>query len=152
MEHLSALHWGVSPQTALCEKREEGKHFRTRGLNYSSARRVRLKANKSTRLGLPVLSAIHRFDPIAACPDGEADWMANADGQQSVRPPRACHVGEEDFLAKPSRWNLIHHPDKPDGVLLLRHSLLAMQSHSPSTRGGWGLTHFDGRFLRKCSS
>src|SRR5438093_436582 len=48
----------------------------------------------------------------------EIDELRHA--EQPHRPPRACHVGEEDSSAncgnsrKPD--NLIHHPDKPDGV------------------------------------
>ena len=57
-------------------------------------------------------------------------------GGRFLRPPRACHVGERDCMAREIRasnpdprvlvtWvkkicrlssHLIHHPDKPDGV------------------------------------
>jgi hypothetical protein len=57
--------------------------------------------------------------PHPACPDGESGGeLANL--RKGSRPPRACHEGEADLLAKRLSAalanRLIHHPDKLHGV------------------------------------
>ena len=91
-------------------------------------------------LGFPGSTQV--ADPIGLVPMvKEMDELRPA--RQTKRPPRACHVGEGDSSAncgnsrKPD--NLIHHPDEPDGVSRDLGFMLAHQSYSPSTQGGWGL-------------
>ena len=73
-------------------------------------------------------------DPIGLVPIvKEMDELRPA--KQTQRPPRACHVGEGDSSAncgnsrKPD--NLIHHPDKPDGVSRDVAFMLAHLTHHP---------------------
>ena len=79
--------------------------------------------------------------PHPACPDGESDGQL-AHLRKGSRPPRACHVGEADLLAKRLSAalanRLIHHPRKVDGVsfCLTPHRLANRLIHHPGKPDG----------------
>ena len=73
-----------------------------------------------TCAGFCSVAATNCGDPSGLVPlVNEIEWLSEANREQ-LRPPRACHVGEED---------------SPAGG----QTAIARQSDSPSGRAGWGL-------------
>ena len=80
------------------------------------------------------------YGPQRACPAGEQGWMAKTGKCENYRPPRARHVGEEDWRSCAS-WRIsftVRTSRTGSGCASV--SVVAFQPRSPAGQAGRGLT------------